>query len=149
MKVILLEDVKSLGKKGEIVNVSDGYARNLLLPKKKGLEATPANLNSLKLQNKHAEKLAEEALEAAKALKKEIEEKTVKMQIRIGEGGRVFGSISAKEIADAVRSQLGIDIDKKKISMEGPLKEIGTTKVDVKLHPQVIAKLSVQVTEEK
>ncbi|MGN0362260.1 MAG: 50S ribosomal protein L9 [Bilifractor sp.] len=149
MKVILLEDVKSLGKKGEIVNVSDGYARNLLLPKKKGLEATPANLNSLKLQNKHAEKLAEEALEAARTLKQEIEGKTIRMQIRTGEGGRVFGSISAKEIADAVKSQMGIDIDKKKISMEGPLKEIGTTKVDVKLHPKVSAKLSVEITEEK
>ena len=144
MKVILLEDVKSLGKKGDLVNVSDGYARNMLLPKKKGVEATPANLNTLKLQNKHAEALA-----AAKELKEQIEKKSVSLRIRTGEGGRVFGSISAKEIAEAAKDQLGYDIDKKKISMDGPLKELGTTKVDVRLHPQVIAKLAINVTEEK
>ena len=149
MKVILLEDVKSLGKKGDLVNVSDGYARNMLLPKKKGVEATPANLNTLKLQTKHAEKLAEEALAAAKELKEKIDKKSVSLIIRTGEGGRVFGSISAKEIAEAAKDQLGYDIDKKKISMDGPLKELGTTKVDVRLHPQVIAKLAINVTEEK
>ena len=121
----------------------------MLLPKKKGVEATPANLNTLKLQNKHAEKLAAEALEAAKELKEQIEKKSISLKIRTGEGGRVFGSISAKEIADAAKDQLGYEIDKKKISMDGPLKELGITKVDVRLHPQVIAKLAVNVTEEK
>ncbi|MDO4622642.1 MAG: 50S ribosomal protein L9 [Eubacteriales bacterium] len=148
MKVILLEDVKSLGKKGDIVNVSDGYARNMLLPKKKGVEATPANLNSLKLANKHEEKVAQEKLDAAKAFKAEIEKSSVAVAIKIGEGGRVFGSVSAKEIADAAKKQLDFDIDKKKIQMDGPIKSLGETKVTVKLHPQVSAALTVKVEEE-
>ena len=105
MKVILLEDVKSLGKKGEIVTVSDGYARNMLLPKKKGVEATPANLNQLKLQNQHADKMAKEALEAAKAFKTEIEKSQITLSIRTGENGKAFGSVSAKEIAEAAKAQ--------------------------------------------
>lgn len=129
MKVILLEDVKSLGKKGEIVTVSDGYARNMLLPKKKGVEATPANLNQLKLQNQHADKMAKEALEAAKAFKTEIEKSQITLSIRTGENGKVFGSVSAKEIAEAAKAQCGFDIDKKKIQMDGPIKELGERQV--------------------
>ncbi|MBQ1491490.1 MAG: 50S ribosomal protein L9, partial [Blautia sp.] len=113
MKVILLEDVKSLGKKGEIVNVSDGYARNLILPKKLGLEATPKNLNDLKLQRANDEKVAKENYEAAQAFAKELEGKEVVLTLKVGEGGKTFGSIAAKEIGEAAKAQLGYDIDKK------------------------------------
>jgi large subunit ribosomal protein L9 len=145
MKVILLEDVKAHGKKGDIVNVSDGYARNMLLPKKLGVEATPANLNALKLENKHNEKLAKEALEAAQAFGKKVGESHVDLTIKTGENGKVFGSISAKEIAEAAKEQLGIELDKRKIVVENPIKTIGTMSVLVKLHPQVKAQLSVKV----
>ena len=147
MKVILLEDVKSLGKKGTIVNVSDGYARNLLLPKKLGVEATPKNLNDLKLQKAHEDKLAKEALEAAKAFGEQIAKSEVTIPIKVGEGGKVFGSISAKEIAEAAREQLGFELDKKKLQMGGPIKELGSVTVTVKLHPQVTAPLKVHVKE--
>ena len=113
MKIILLEDVKSLGKKGTIVNVSDGYAGNMLLPKKLGVEATPKNLNDLKLQKAHEEKMAREALEAAKAFGEKIEASEVTVSIKVGEGGKVFGSVSAKEIAEAAKEQLGFELDKK------------------------------------
>ena len=147
MKIILLEDVKSLGKKGTIVNVSDGYARNMLLPKKLGVEATPKNLNDLKLQKAHEEKMAREALEAAKAFSEKISASEVTVSIKVGEGGKVFGSVSAKEIAEAAKEQLGYELDKKKIQMDGPIKELGTTTVTVKLHPQVAAPLKVCVKE--
>ncbi|MCQ2508882.1 MAG: 50S ribosomal protein L9 [Lachnospiraceae bacterium] len=147
MKVILLEDVKSLGKKGTIVNVSDGYARNMLLPKKLGVEATPKNLNDLKLQKKHEEKVAQELLDAAKALAVKVEQGEVVVSIKTGEGGRVFGSVSAKEIADAAKTQLSLELDKKKIQLEGPIRELGVREVNVKLHPQVTAKLKVKVKE--
>lgn len=148
MKVILLEDVKSLGKQGDVVNVSDGYARNLLLPKKLGLEATKANLNDLKLKNKHAEKVAQENLEAAKALAEEIGTKEVTVAIKTGEGGKAFGSVSAKEIAGAAKEQLGMELDKKKMLLpEGGLKALGVYEVGMKLHPQVTGTLKVKVTE--
>lgn len=147
MKVILLEDVKSLGKKGTIVNVSDGYARNMLLPKKLGVEATPKNLNDLKLQKKHEEKVAQENLDAAKALAAKVEQGEVVVSIKTGEGGKVFGSVSAKEIADAAKKQLNLELDKKKIQLEGPIRELGAREVSVKLHPQVVAKLKVKVKE--
>ena len=114
MKVILLQDVKSLGKKGEIVNVSEGYARNMLLPKKLGVEANNKNLNDLKLQNQHADKVAQENLEAAQAMAKKIEDWLVETKIKTGEGGRTFGSVSSKEICAAVKSQYNETIDKKK-----------------------------------
>ncbi len=147
MKVILLEDVKSLGKKGTIVNVSDGYARNMLLPKKLGVEATPKNLNDLKLQKKHEEKVAQENLDAAKELAAKVEQGQVVVAIKTGEGGRVFGSISAKEIAEAAKSQLSLELDKKKIQLDGPIRELGVRTVPVKLHPQVTANLKVHVKE--
>ncbi|MBR0397716.1 MAG: 50S ribosomal protein L9 [Eubacterium sp.] len=147
MKVILLADVKSLGKKGDIVNVSDGYARNMLLPKKLGVEATPKNLNDLKLRNAHEEKLAQEALDEAERFAEEIGKSQLNLSIKIGEGGRAFGSVSAKEIADAAKKQLGFDLDKKKIQMEGPIKELGTFEVPVRLHQKVTAKLKVVVAE--
>lgn len=147
MKVILLQDVKSLGKKGDTVNVSDGYARNMLLPKKLGIEATSKNLNDLRLQKAHEDKVAQEILEAAQSFGKELETKEVILSIKVGEGGRVFGSVSAKEIAEAAKSQLGYDLDKKKFQLPNPIKAVGTTLVGVKLHPKVTANLKVVVRE--
>ena len=148
MKVILLEDVKALGKKGQIVNVNDGYARNFILPKKLGLEATGKNLNDLKLQKANEEKVAQQILDEAKELGKKIEAGKVELAIKIGEGGRAFGSVSSKEIAVAVKDQMGYDIDKKKIQLKDALKTLGTHTVPVKLHPKVTVELKVIVTEE-
>ena len=145
MQVILLEDVKALGKKGEVVKVSDGYARNFILPKKLGLEATTKNLNDLKLQKAAEAKLAQEILEQAQALAKEIESKSILLKIKAGEGGRTFGSVSTKEIAIALKEQLGHDIDKKKLVLNDPIKNMGTYTVPVKLHPKVTAELKVKV----
>ena len=148
MKIILLEDVKSLGKKGDIVNVSDGYARNAILPKKLGVEATGKNLNDLKLQNQHADKVAAENVENARQLASVIEKTTVQVKLKGGEGGKSFGSISAKEISQAAKDQAGLDIDKKKMHLKENLRNLGRYEVPVKLHPQVTANLTVQVIEE-
>ncbi len=148
MKVILTEDVKSLGKKGEIVEVSDGYARNFILKKKKGLEANGKNLNDLKLKKANEDKLAQEQYEAAQELGKKIEAGEIKMSIKTGEGGKAFGSIASKEIAAEVKEQMGFDVDKKKIQLKETIKTVGTHKVPVKLHPKVTADLKVIVTEE-
>ena len=148
MKVILSEDVKSLGKKGEVVNVSDGYARNFILKTGKGVEATPANLNTLKLQKANDEKVAQENLEAAKALGEKLAAAPVTIRIRAGEGGKLFGAIASKEIAAAVKEQYGLEVDKKKIVLDDPIKELGTHTVKVKLHKDVTAQLTVKVTEE-
>ena len=145
MKVILLEDVKSLGKKGEIVNVNDGYARNFILPKKLGLEATSKNLNDLKLQKQNDEKVAQEKLDAAKALAEEIKEKSITVKIQAGVEGRVFGSISSKEIALEAKKQLNMDIDKKKIIIPDAIKSLGTYNVNIKLHKDVMATWAVNV----
>ena len=148
MKVILLEDVKALGKKGAIVNVSDGYARNMILPKKLGVEATPKNLNDLKLQKANAEKVAQENLESAQAFAKDLETKEIILTLKVGEGGRTFGSVSSKEIAEEVKAQLNLNVDKKKIQLKEAIKTLGTHNVSVKLHPQVTAELKVVVQEE-
>ena len=147
MKVILLEDVKSLGKKGQIVNVSDGYARNMILPKKLGVEATPKNLNDLKLQKANAEKVAQENLESAQAFAKDLETKEIILTLKVGEGGRTFGSVSSKEIAIAVKEQLGYDLDKKKIQIKEAIRTPGMHLVPVKLHQKVTAELKVHVGE--
>ncbi|MBQ4282349.1 MAG: 50S ribosomal protein L9 [Lachnospira sp.] len=149
MEVILLQDVKSLGKKGQIVKVNDGYARNFVLPKKLGVEANAKNLNDLKLEQKRNDKLAAEELQAAKDLAVKIEEKAVKVTIKTGEGGRTFGAVSSKEIAVAAKEQLGLDIDKKKMKLDESLKSLGTYEVPVKLHKEVTATLRVTVTEGK
>ena len=143
MKVILVEDVKALGKKGEMVNVSDGYARNMLFPKKLALEASAKNINDLKLKKAHDEKVAKEQLADARAFAEELAKAQVK--VSVGEGGKVFGSVSSKEIAEAAKAQLGYDIDKKKIQMKDPIKAVGTTSVAIKLHPKVTAELKVVV----
>ena len=147
MEIVLLEDVKALGKKGQIVKVNDGYARNFILPKKLGVEATPKNLNDLKLRKANAAKVAAEQLAAAKELAEKIEKVSVTMKMKAGEGGKAFGSVSGKEIAAAAAEQLGLDIDKKKMVLPEPIKTFGTHEVSVKLHRDVTAKLTVKVTE--
>ena len=129
------------------MTVSDGYARNMILPKKLGVEATGKNLNDLKLQNQHAEKVAQEQLEAAKELAEQLKDKIVEVKIKAGEGGRTFGSVSTKEIAAAAKEQLGLDIDKKKLSLDDAIKALGTYEVNVKLHSKVTGMLRVKVTE--
>ena len=127
MKVILKEDVKALGKKGDVVEVSDGYARNFILKTGKGVEANGKNLNDLKLKKANDDKVAQE---------------------HYGEGGKVFGSVSSKEIAAEVKSQLGLEVDKKKVQLKDPIKSLGTHNVPIKLHPKVTTELKVVVTEE-
>lgn len=148
MKVILLQDVKALGKKGEIVDVSDGYARNFILPKKVGLEANNQNMNNLRLQKKKEEKIAQDNLDAAKKLAGELEAGKVELSIKVGEGGKTFGSVSSKEIGAAVKEQMGLEVDKKKIQLKDTIKVLGTHVVPIKLHPEVVAELKVVVTEE-
>lgn len=147
MEVILLQDVKSLGKKGDLVKVNEGYGRNYILPKKLGIEATSKNMNDLKLQKANQVKVAKEELEAAKAFAKDLEDKTVTVAVKSGEGGRIFGSISTKEIAKAAKDQLGMEIDKKKMNLDAPVKALGTYSVSVKLHKEVTGKLTVKVIE--
>ncbi len=147
MKVILLEDVKAQGKKGEIIEVSDGYARNVLIAKKLGVEATPKNLNDLKLQKQHEAKVAQEQYEAAVELSKVVEEQKIVVKVKCGDGGRVFGAVSTKEIAAATKEQTNLDLDKKKMQLSDPIKALGTYEIPVKLHQKVTAKLTVQVVE--
>lgn len=142
-----MEDVKSLGKKGELVEINEGYARNFILKKKLGLEATAKNMNDLKLKKANEEKVAKEQLEAAKAFAEELKEKVVTVSIKTGEGGRVFGSVSTKEIAAAAKAQLNLDIDKKKLNLQEPIRMVGTVIVPYKVHPKVTAELKVKVVE--
>ena len=148
MKVILKEDIKSLGKKGEIVEVSDGYARNFILKKNKGVEANSSNLNDLKLKKANDDKIAQEQYEAAKELGKQIEAGQIQVSIKMGEGGKAFGSVSSKEIAEEVKKQLDLTIDKKKVQLKEAIKVPGTHVVPIKLHPKVTADLKVLVNEE-
>lgn len=147
MKVILLQDVKSLGKKDEVVEVSDGYAKNFILKKKLGVVADGANLNNLKLKKANDEKVAAQNLADAKAYKDVIETKTVTVKLKAGEGGKTFGSVSSKEIAQEAKDQHNLDIDKKKIVLNDAIKAFGSYEVPVKLHPQVTATLKVKVEE--
>ena len=142
-----MEDVKSLGKKGEIVEVSDGYARNYIFAKKLGLEANAKNLNDLKLKKAHQDKLAAQRLEEAKAFAASLKDVQVVLKIKTGEGGKLFGSVSSKEIAQAAKDQLNMEIDKKKLVLPSPIKTVGTTIVPLKLHPEVTGELKVVVQE--
>ena len=142
MKLILLEDVKGVGKKGDIVNKNDGYAINFLIPKKLAVEATNANLNDLELKKKSEAKRKKEELDEAQRLGAELNDKVVKVKVKAGENGKVFGSVTNKEIASALLEQTGIDIDKKKISFDDPIKMVGRRIVKVKLHPQVTVELT-------
>lgn len=147
MQVILLQDVKSLGKKGEIVKVSDGYARNFVIPKKLGVEATEKNKNELKLQKAHEDKVAAKKLADAKAMAEDLAGRKIIVKMKAGENGKVFGSISAKEIAATAKEQHGLELDKKKIQVAEPIKSFGTFEVPIKLHTQVTGKLNVIVQE--
>lgn len=147
MEIILLQDVKALGKKGEKVSVSEGYARNFILPKKLGIEANAKNMNDLKLQKAHEDKVAAENLQAAKDLAAALEDKIVTVTIKSGKDGKVFGSVSTKEIAEALKAQYKIDIDKKKMVLNDAIKSLGCYEVVCKLHKDVTAKLTVKVTE--
>lgn len=148
MKVILFEDVKSLGKKGDVVNVSDGYARNVIFAKKLGVEATPKNLNDLKLHNQHADRMAQENYETALRLAEELKDKKVTVKMKAGEGGRTFGSVSTKEISAAAKEQLGMELDKKKMQLAEPIRTFGMSEVSIKLHPKVTGTFTVHVIEE-
>ena len=145
MKVILLQDVKKVGKKGDLVEAADSYARNVLLRQKLAVEANGKTMNDLKLRKANDEKVAEENLEKAKELKELLEKSSVIGRAKTGEGDRLFGSISGKEIADAAKEQLGVELDRRKIVVDTPIKNIGTMEVTVKLHPQVKAALTVKV----
>ena len=145
MKVILLADVKAQGKKGDVIEASEGYARNFLLKKGLGVEATSKNLNDIKLKKANDEKVAAEELAAAKDFAEKIKDQKVVLKIKSGENGRTFGSVSSKEIAEAAKEQKGFDIDKKKIVISDPIKNLGTYRLPVKLHPQVTAELTVSV----
>lgn len=147
MKVILLEDVKSVGKKGDIVNVSDGYARNALFTKKLALEATPKNLNDQKLKKANEEKVAAQQLADAKAFAQELSKMEITVSIKVGEGGRVFGSVSSKEIVEVAKEQLNLDLDKKKVQLASPIKALGVTMVPIKIHQKVTGELKVNVKE--
>lgn len=147
MKIILLKDEKKLGKKGDIIEANDGYARNYIIPKKIGAEATAKNLNDLKLQKANEERLAKEQLDAAKELAVALESKTVEVKMRAGEGGKAFGSVSSKDIAAACKEQHEIELDKKKMVLPEVLKNFGVYEINVKLHQQVTAKIKVNVTE--
>lgn len=147
MEIILLQDVKALGKKGDLVTVNEGYGRNFILKKKLGVEATSANLNDLKLKNANDAKVKQEILEEAQRFAKELEDKQVVLKLKAGEGGRTFGSVSTKEIAQAAKEQLGYTLDKKKMHLNEPIRNFGTFHVPVKLHPKVTGKLTVKVIE--
>ncbi len=148
MEIILLQDVKALGKKGEVVKVNDGYARNFILPKKLGVEANSKNMNDLKLQKANEEKVAAERLAEARALADELKDKEIVLNLKLGDGGKTFGSVSSKEIAEAAKTQLGYDIDKKKIQLKESIKSLGVHNVGIKLHPKVTAELKVKVQEQ-
>ena len=148
MKIILLQDVKSVGKKGDIIDPNDGYARNFLIPKKMGVPANAENMNNLKLQKSNEAKVAQEQLEEAQNFAKELESKEVVLSIKAGEGGRTFGAVSSKEIANAYKEQCGITIDKKKIQLPESIKNFGVYEVKIKLHPKVTGTLKVKVKEQ-
>ncbi|HOA31309.1 MAG TPA: 50S ribosomal protein L9 [Clostridia bacterium] len=148
MKVILLQDIKSLGKKDQIVNVSDGYANNYLIPRKLALPATDANLKTLENKKRAADAKAAKELEEAKQLAKKIEGKQFVIKAKTGDSGKLFGAISNKDVADAIKEATGVEIDRKKIVMNEPIKQLGTFELEVKVHPGVSARFNVSIQEE-
>lgn len=145
MKVILTQDVKKVGKKGELLEVKDGYARNALFPKGLAVEANAVNLNQRKLEQKSEDKRKQQELDDAQAVANTINDKEVKLTVKVGEGGKVFGSVTSKEIAEALQKEYGVKIDKKKIQLKEAIKGLGGQKVSIKLHPSVTATISVLV----
>ncbi len=148
MKVILTEDIRSVGKKGETVNVSDGYARNFILPKKLGVEATAVNLNNLKLKNENDAKIERENKAAAQELASKLKESPVVIKVKTGAGGKLFGAIASKEIAAALEKQTGLEVDKKKILLDEPIKELGMHVIKARLHRDVTAEITLNVVQE-
>ena len=145
MIVILIKDVKGVGKAGEVVKVSDGYARNMLLPKGFATEATEGNIKNLEKQKAIQEAKKESELAEARAHAEKIGQFKVEIVTKSGEGGKLFGSITSKDIAEALESQHKISIDKRKIVLESPIKHTGDFELDVKLYPEVVAKLKVSI----
>jgi len=145
MKVILLQDVKGTGKKGEIINASDGHARNYLLPRKMAVEANKTNMAQLEQQQKAVERKRQQELLKAQELAKELSEKKIVIGVKVGENGKLFGSVTNKEIAVAFLEQEGIEIDKKKIILDEPIKSAGEKAVEIKLHSQVTATVTIIV----
>ncbi len=148
MKVILQQDVKGQGKKGQMVNVSDGYARNFLLPRGLAVEANNANVNTMNTQNAAKEHHKEMAIKAAQEMADKIKDKTVTLMAKMGENGKLFGSITVKEIAEAIEKELGVTVDKKKMDLANPIKGAGVYSVTVKLHPSVSTTVHVSVKEQ-
>lgn len=148
MQVILLKDVKGQGKAGQVVKVSDGYARNMLLPKKLAMEATPANMKVLEKQRAQIEAQRAIDKQVAEDIKAKVEAKTVKVVTKAGENGRLFGAITSKDIAEAIQKEFLIELDKKKIDLDAPIKQTGVTEVTLKLFPGVQAKCKVNVITE-
>ncbi|SCY62063.1 50S ribosomal protein L9 [Alkaliphilus peptidifermentans] len=148
MKVILLQDVKGLGKKGQVANASDGYARNFLFPKNLAMEASEGNMKSLDQQKKSQQIKKDKELEEAKQLADGIEKITIEIKAKVGEGGRLFGSVTAKEIVELLEKKHQIKIDKRKVTLPDPIRELGIKEVELKVYPNVIAKLKVNVIEE-
>lgn len=147
MKLILLEDVKSVGKKGELVNASEGYARNFLLPKKLAVEATKSNLNDYELKQKSEAKRKKEELEHAQEVAKVLNDKVVTIRVKTGENGKLFGSVTNKEVAEEIIKQTGMDLDKKKVSIGDPIKMLGERTAVIKLHPKVTAEVAIKIVE--
>lgn len=148
MKVILLQDVKGQGKKGEVINISDGYARNFLIPRNLAKEATEGNVKVLKQQNKAKELKKEQQLDKAKELAAKIEKFTIEIKTKAGEGGRLFGSVTSKDIIEEVEKKYQLKLDKKKLILPEPIRELGARQLDIKVYPGVVAKLNVKVIEE-
>ncbi|KAF5081086.1 50S ribosomal protein L9 [Anaerotignum sp.] len=147
MKVILLQDVKSVGKKGELVNASEGYAKNFLFPKKLAVEATKSNLNDFELKQKSEEKRKQEELENAQKIAENLKEQVVTIKVKTGGNGKLFGSVTNKEVADAIVEQTKQDIDKKKVSIGDPIKMVGERTATIKLHPKVTAEVTIKIVE--
>lgn len=145
MKVILQQEVKKLGKKGEIIEVSEGYARNFLLPKKLAIVATDGNMHQLKQKQESEQRRHQQAQDEAKVLASQLSKVAVKIPVKTGEGGKVFGSVTAKDIADAVKAQVGVELDKRKIELKEAIKHLGTFSVIVRVHPEITAQIEVNV----
>ena len=149
MKVILLKDVKGTGKKNEVKEVSDGYARNYLLPKKLAVPADNTNMKELNEKNKSKELKAQKEYEEAVELGKKMEDMSVTIYSKAGEGGRLFGSITSKDIADQLKKQHGVEVDKRKVSLDEPIRVLGSRFVEVKIHQKVTTKIRVDVKEKQ
>ena len=147
MKIVLLENVKKLGKKDEIIEVSDGYARNVLIPKKLGLPATAENLNNVRLKNKNEEKKEENLRGIAEKNKELIEKEKFVVTIKAGANGKTFGSITSKEISDAIKNTANVEVDRKDILLDESIKNVGNYEIKVKLHKDIVAAIKVEVKE--